>query len=315
KATNEAIKGSKVFLSLDYQIDPAGTDLVRDMYKVNKKSVVENVSWAKGRIELDTSMSLRFERKPATQADEYRVHGRKLNTILGGSMSVKGDTLEMLKLMSVDKARECSGELTPSNGEESKPTGLEAISARHHCNLYEAITGANSLAEVETAMRRALDDQRSSLQAFLKATTPSVERISDKVLQEEALKLLAAAEGQLATLNSVTIESLDDGFRMKAPSASMMRNCKLKNFEMVVRKDYSLLAGELEFKLPERFYDALKPEIAHMLHGIEEGREFGMEHIAYHVRVSEKLLAARGLLSEGETSLMQLPIQVLQAAE
>lgn len=316
KAAREAIKDSKVFLQLDYQIDPEGTDLDRDTYKVNKKAIVENVHWAKGRIDYSSSIGLRFERlAPAGQGEEHRIHGRKIKVILGGNMEVKGNTLEMLKLMSADKAAECRGTLSPSGGEESKPTGLEAISRQHHCALFEAVVDANDLGEVEVAMRKSLNDQRSSLQAFLKATRPSIERIADRVLHEEGMKLLASAEAQLGTLNNVTIEALDDGFRMDVPAAMMKRGCKLRNFEMVVRKDFASLAGEVEFKLPERLYDAMKPEIAHMLRGIEQGREYGMEHIAYHVRIDERLLAARGILGEGETSLMQLPLQVLQTAE
>ena len=39
-------------------------------------------------------------------------------------------------------------------------------------------------------------------------------------------------------------------------------------------------------------YDAMKPEIANVMKGLEEGREFAVEHVASHARFHERLLTA-----------------------
>lgn len=307
----ETIRGSNVIKSLDYSIDPEVTDLARDSYQVNKKAVLENVHWAMGRIETESSMRLHFKRKAPDAQDESRVHGRKLDATLGGKMAVKGDTLAMLKLMTLDKARECSGELRREI--EASPSGLEAISAKHHCAMYAAVASAADITVVENAMRKFVDDMRESLQVFVKGAGPSVEHANDKILREEGLKLIASAQEKLDTLAAVKFESRHDGFAMKVPAMHLMRGCKIKDLELIVREDFASVQGALAFKLSERLYDAYKPEIAHMLKGIEEGREFGLEHIAYHIRVDERLLGSPASQMASE-AVMQLPVQLLQFA-
>ncbi len=307
----ETIKGSAVIKSLDYSIDPETTDLAKDSYQVNKKSVLENVHWAKGRIETESAMKLTFKHKAVGLQDESRVHGRKLEATLGGKMAVKGDALAMLKLMTSDKARECSGELPQES--EISPSGLEAISAKHHCRMYAAVAKAEDIAAIETAMQKFVGDMRESLQVFIKSATPAVERANDKILREEGLKLIASAQEKVDTLTGVSFVSSLDGFEMKIPSMRLPKGYKLNELELILRKDFASVKGELAFKLSERIYNAYKPEVARMLKGIEEGREYGLEHIAYHIRVDERLLGSPASQMASE-AVMQLPVQLLEFA-
>ena len=274
-AVKGAIADSSVIESAVVTIDGAVTDLEKDTYKVDKAFVFKKAPWTKDKVEASLSVKATMHRDDNTEKGSV---GFDVN------LGLKTDTLAFLKLMNHKKLKHC---------ESLKESGMKGIAAKSECGLAADVVKAKDLKEVAGLIQERTKTEIEELKSFVASSQPAVESQTSVLLQDEGRKLLEKTKRKLHALKSIKVELVGEGFTLAMDHAkSRHPGCKIKHLEMVLNPDSASVKADISMRFSTMMYDAMKPEIANIMKGLEEGREFAVEHVASHARFHERLLTA-----------------------
>lgn len=285
KATSAVVEASSVLESAVVTVDGAVTSLANDVYKVNKSMVLKKSPWSADKLGVDLAVKAQMKRHedPAKGALD-----------LEGSVRVETDTLAMVKFMNAKKLKRCG---------ERVESGLKRISQKHSCELAEDVAVAGSLGDIARAMIVHRDGEKADLEAFVKRAKVSVAAESNELMKTEGSKLLEKAKRKLHSLASVQVEALEDGLRLSLEHINTKHpGFKLKRVDISLTPEVAEVSGSGSLRMPTMLYDAAKPEVAYMLKGLEEGREYALEHIGAHARLRERVIAAMIKVGSAESA-------------
>jgi len=290
-AIDPVVRGSSVIESAVVTIDGSVTDFDKDTYKINKSMVLKKAPWSAKPVEANLSMTAMMKRNE--NPEKGKIESKF-------DLSLKSDTMALLKFMQHKKVKRC---------QERAETGVKGIFQKHECGLAADILKATTLAEVAGLVKGHVKGEREDLEAFAAQSQPAIESVQSAMLRQEGAKILDKARRKLHYLESIKVEERGEGFTLSADYApSRHPGCKIKHLEMVLDPESSSVKLDASKRLATMKYDALKPEIVHMFKGLEEGREFAVEHIASHARVGDRLIssmvkmAAEAVQSAGQES-------------
>ncbi len=274
-AIDPVVRDSAVVESAVVTIDGSVTDFDKDTYKINKSLVLKKAPWSAKPVEANLSMTAMMKR------DENPEKGKIQSKL---DMSLKTDTMALLKFMQHKKMKRC---------QERAETGIKGIFQKHECGLAADVLKATTLEEVAALIKSHVKSEREDLESFAAKSQPAIESTQSVLLREEGTKLLDKARRKLHYLESIKVEKRGEGFSLSADHArSRHPGCKIKHLEMVLDPESSSVKIDASTRLATMKYDAFKPEMVHMFKGLEEGREFAVEHVASHARYGERLISS-----------------------
>lgn len=274
-AIDPVVRDSAIVESAVVTIDGNVTDFEKDTYKIDKALVLKKAPWSADPV--TANLSLKATMKRNDNPEKGKIESRL-------DMSMKTDTLALIKFMQLKKVKRC---------QERTETGVKGIFQKHECGLAADVLKANSLAEIASLIKERVKSERQELESFAAQTQPSLESVQSVLLREEGAKILDKARRKLHYLESVKVEKRGEGFSVSADHArSRHPGCKIKHLEMVLDPESSSVKIDATTRLATMKYDAFKPEMVHMFKGLEEGREFAVEHVASHARYGERLISS-----------------------
>jgi hypothetical protein len=274
-AIDPVVRDSAIVESAVVTIDGSVTDFDKDTYKIDKALVLKKAPWSSNPVTANLSLKATMKRNDNPEKGKIE---SKLD------MSMKTDTLALVKFMQLKKVKRC---------QERTETGVKGIFQKHECGLAADVLKANSLAEIAALIKGHVKSEREELESFAAQTQPSLESVESALLREEGAKILDKARRKLHYLESVKVEKRGEGFSVSADHArSRHPGCKIKHLEMVLDPESSSVKIDATTRLATMKYDAFKPEMVQMFKGLEEGREFAVEHVASHVRYGERLISS-----------------------
>lgn len=300
-ATDTVVENSSVLKSAVVTVDGDVTDLENDVYKVNKKMVLKHSPWSNGRMKIDLAITAAMQREEDPE---------KGSLALDAVAKVKTDTLAMVKFLNAKKLKRCA---------ERVETGFKRISQKHACGLAEDVAKARSLKAVAKSIAEHLEGEKVDLKKFITRAESSVARESNERMQAEGVKLVAKAKRKLHALDSIKVATQEGGFQMSLEHLNTSYpDLKIKTLTVSLTPDSAEISAAGSLRLSTMFYDAFKPEIAHIFRGLEDGREYAIEHISAHARLRDRVLTAmvkhRSTESAAQQAQQQLPVAVVDDA-
>ncbi len=316
-AVKGAIADSSVIESAVVTIDGAVTDLEKDTYKFDKSFVLKKAPWTKGKVEASMSVTAMMNRSDNPE---------KGSVGLDVKLGLKTETLAFLKMMNQKKLKRCAS---------LKESGMKSIASKAECGLAADVVKAKDLKEIAALIQGHTTSAIEGLESFVASSKSVVESQSSVLLKDEGKKLLEKTKRKLHVLKSIKVDLVGEGFSLTMDhAASRHPGCKIKHLAMVLSPDSASVLADVSMRVPTMVYDAVKPEVANMLKGLEDGREFAVEQVAAHARVHERLMSAmfakasKDVAESGhasgqdsdvgsgqESEAMELPLNILQLNE